>query len=172
MAIREKINRSPAVAGVVAAVVILAAGAYLAFSYFGAETPGLPAPGGPAPKSYFTTDDGATFFPDDATKVPPFKAAGGKVAVRAAVYKCGAGQPFVNHLERYNEQDRRRLEQAIAQGGMAAVIDLGPIEAEVKRPKERAWVTSTDVNRYNQVIQPKCPPGDSGQPVPVTPPPQ
>ena len=61
---------------------------------------------------FFTDDDGKTWFPDDAKRVPPFDR-NGKPAVRAHVYKCG-GKTFVNHMERYTPEAKKKVEAIYA----------------------------------------------------------
>jgi len=62
----------------------------------------LGGPGGGGNLTWFTDDDGKTFFADVARKDVPFQR-NGKEVVECAVYKNGEkGPPFVNHLIRYD----------------------------------------------------------------------
>ena len=160
MAIREMINKHAWVAtGVAAAVVALAAFMVLRGASRGPETV---APGA-AGLSFYTTDDGTTWFADRVELIPPFKK-DGKDAVRAYVYRGSDGHEFVSHLERYTADAKRAL---------AALDKLTPQEratedpaslaggldgVEVKRPKDKVWVRASDP-RGQQLMQPRSPDG-------------
>src|SRR5262245_29469532 len=101
MGVREALNQSRKVKwGVFAGIVLLAVIGFLwsSGSGGGAGTSGTNA--------YFSTDDGKSWFVDDANKVPPFPK-NGKDAVRAYVYKAPDGTKFVSHLERYTPDAKK-----------------------------------------------------------------
>ena len=106
---------------------------------------------------FFTDDDGKTWFPDDGKKVPPFSH-GGKDAVRAYVYRCG-GKTFVNHMERYTADGKKKLEGVYASG--KPINDPTVMESiqvtgmEVKSPGDAAWVKASDP-KAAAIMQPKC----------------
>ena len=110
LGLRETLNQHPGIAtGTAIGVIVLVLG-YIVFG-----TAGRGANGGPAPvanRAFYSDDDGAHWFADDVTKVPPFDH-NGKQAVRAKVYRCD-GKTFVNHMERYTPEAHKRLEQAYA----------------------------------------------------------
>src|SRR5687768_1133376 len=130
MGVRETINEKPRlVAGIAAGVVVIAC-AFIALRMSNA------GPGEPSDKAFFTTDDGKTWFVDEATKISPFQR-DGKEAVRAYVFDCN-GKPFVNHVERYTADGRKAVETALAAKGAGQPADVaGQLRlsgAEVKKP--------------------------------------
>jgi hypothetical protein len=166
VSIRDQLNENPRLSTGLTAGIILVVLAYIIYSSIGGGS-GARAGGGVAgaARVYFTDDDGATWFADDATKVPPFDH-NGKPAYRAHVYKCG-GKTFVNHMERYTPEGKKEMEAHLAKGNLndptitAAVQQTG---MEVKSPGAKAWIKSGDP-KAPAVLQPKCP--DGGQDVEV-----
>jgi hypothetical protein len=117
-----------------------------------------------ATEAYFTTDDGKTWFADDVKKVPPFDK-DGKQAVRAYVYRCAGGEPFISHLERYTPEGKKALEQAMKQNDpnnpalMEEVILNG---VQVKKPGSDAvkgWVKMSNLDMAGRIMELKCPDG-------------
>ena len=97
--------------------------------------------------AWFTTDDGRTWFPDDANKLPPFDR-DGKPAHRAYVYRKPGQQPFVLFLERYTPDAIRQLNELKRQtdrppelGIRDRIISAG---VEVKKPGAKDWVKVSD----------------------------
>jgi hypothetical protein len=126
-------------------------------------------------KAFFTIDDGRTWFPDDATKLPPFDK-DGKQAVRAYVFQCASGKPFVNHLERFKPEAKRTLEDAgkadpnpKASGppkNLPALQSAYTGGREVKRPGDAKWIGTANFRDAAQVMAVKCPDGSAdAQPV-------
>lgn len=126
----------------------------------------------------FTIDDGATYFATDATKVPPFDY-NGKPAVRARVYRCGDGKPFVAYLERYTAEGLKAQQilaaASIAKPGSAPgagqpdprTIQLAATAREVKRPGDKNWVTAMGA-AGGKIASVKCPNGKD-EPIHVEP---
>ena len=56
------------------------------------------------PDSYFTIDDGKTFFVAGSENIPPFDYKG-QPAVHAYVFQCG-GKKFVGYMDRYTPEAR------------------------------------------------------------------
>ena len=71
-----------------------------------------------ATQLFFTSDDGKTWFPFEATNKPPFTH-DDKIAVRAHVYSVPGGKPFVAYLSKFSP------------------ISPDPL---VKRPGETRWL--------------------------------
>jgi hypothetical protein len=149
-------NENPQIAtGITIGLIVLVVG-YIIYSTMGRTPSGGPPPVGN--RAFYTDDDGAHWFADDATKVPPFDH-NGKQAVRAKVYKCD-GKTFVNHMERYTPDAQKRLQQAYARATNSA--DVVPPEStglEVKAPGGDRWVLATDPAAA-QIMAPKCPSGN------------
>src|SRR5262245_24765748 len=98
MGIREAINRKP---GIAIATTILALVALVVFIFlqFRSEND-VRSPDRGGAKSWYTVDDGKTWFPDRANRVSPFDHQG-KTAYRCHVWTCDDGKTtFVSHLER------------------------------------------------------------------------
>jgi hypothetical protein len=161
------LNQRPRAAAGIAGAIVLIAVVALAYQ--------LRAGGGPAPlgsgEVYFSVDDGKTWFAHDAAKLPPFTHEG-KQAVRAYVYDCGDGKPFVNHLERYTPQAQKvmaGLREKVAESKGAPPVMAGVQQAavdgrELKRPGDKEWVRSNQFMAVAKITTPKCPDG-KGEPV-------
>ena len=160
MAIREVINKHAwiATAGA-AAVVALAAFLVLRSS----SEKGVTAAPGAAGLSFYTIDDGTTWFADRTELLPPFKK-DGREAVRAYVYRAPDGKEFVSHLERYTAEAKRALsalerltpQERATEDPSSLAGGLDGIE--VKRPKDKAWIRASDP-RGQQIMQPRAPSG-------------
>jgi hypothetical protein len=151
MGIREQLEKHPRLTtGVTIGVIIVV----LALIFWPSDGNGA----GAYPRTlFFTDDDGQTWFADDANKVPPFER-NGKQAVRAYVYRCG-GKTFVNHMERFTADAKKKLEQ-ISGNDLIAKLDPSvsgiPINSkEVKAPGRGIWVNIADRNAV-EVMRPKC----------------
>src|SRR2546429_9827812 len=92
MGIREALNHRTRLAiGLSALLVVAGVGLCL-----WASSSGIPAS---IKTAYYSDDDGRSTFVDEVDKLVPFDH-GGKQAVRAFVYRCGSGKPFVGYLTR------------------------------------------------------------------------
>jgi hypothetical protein len=173
--IRQKLNDNPSIAIGVAALVIVGAAVVAVRSSCYDDGTGDPRVGPPA-RMFFTTDDGSSPqpFADDATRIPPFDH-DGKPAYRARVYRCPHGKQFVAYLERFNEVDRKRLQEAIdrtkATEGQMPSPDSFFNAMEVKKPGEKEWVRLSNAtrDRYDDIVTPVCPEGSREGLVPVVP---
>ncbi len=68
-------------------------------------------------KTFFTTDDGKTWFMDSVYSTPPFDE-NGATAVRAIIYSYDQGnQTYCAYLMRYTDSAKKRLDDAIADAG-------------------------------------------------------
>jgi hypothetical protein len=158
--LRETLNENPKlVTGVTVGLIVIILG-WIIISSFGGSAPGRGASAGAA-KAYFSDDDGKTYFADDARKVAPFDH-NGKQAVKANVYRCN-GKEFVNHLERYTPEMRKKAEEAMAGDRsvkdptiMATVQQQG---LEVKRPGDKDWTKLSAGQKAMAIITPQCPGG-------------
>jgi hypothetical protein len=157
--LRETLNENPKiVTGATAGLIVIVLG-WIIISSFGGNSPGSGGTAGAA-KAYFSDDDGKSYFADDAKKIPPFDH-NGKQAVKANVYRCG-GKEFVNHLERYTPEAKKKAEAAVADArAMKDPTIMSSIQQEgleVKRPGEAKWVKLADA-KSQTVVQPQGPGG-------------
>ena len=163
MSVREAVNRHAWVAA--GAAVLLVGVAVVAVVRSGRSSGDSDAPPGATGLAHYTTDDGATWFIDDANKLPPFKK-DGREMVRAYVYRDASGTEFVSHLERYTPEAQRALAAMAAlppeqRGLQDPASTAGGLDGiEVKRPKDTAWVRASDP-RGQTIMQPLSPNGTS-----------
>src|SRR5687768_16389120 len=120
MGLRETLNENPRITTGLTVALIVVVLAWLLWPSGGGTGgggAGGTGGGGGTTQLFYSTDDGKTWFPDDAAKIPPFKK-DGKDAVRAVVYKCD-GKTFVNHLERYTPEAQKQMAAASNKSGGA-----------------------------------------------------
>ena len=164
MGVRERLNDNPRVAVGVAAAILLITSVVVALQFSG------PSTGEPSARAFFSTDDGKTWFVDEATKLAPFQR-DGKEAVRAYVFECN-GTSFVNHLERFTPDGRKAAETAMSgKGTEQAASVAGQLRlsgAEVKKPGSKQWTPLSDMVKAGPILRPKCPDG-AGEPKPLDP---
>ena len=154
MTLRERINRNPTQAAAFAAGGIVLALLFIMWQACGGKG------GGPG-RSYYSIDDGQTFFTDESTKIPPFKHEG-KDAVRAHVFKCSDGKPFVGYLEMYSPQDKKMMEDAIAGKAPPMAYAGYTGQAMVKKPGAgNPWIPLMPgaTEMYAKTVQVTCPDG-------------
>ena len=166
MSIRETINRNRATTATVSMVAVAGVLA-IVFATRAREPERATSQGGA--RAWYTTDDGRTWFADDANRVVPFDH-NGVPAYRCYVWTCDAGtNQFVSHLERLSEQGRR----SVAGSNRIDVLQLLPGTLEVKAPLtgDTGWVVTTSP-QAEQIQTPRCAKDKSRVPRPVQPPPQ
>ena len=158
MGLRQTLNENPVITSAVVGVLTL-----FALYMVGRNACG----GGPdsiqtgAGKAFYSVDEGKTRFVDDANKIPPFMK-DGKQAYRVVVYKCADGKEFVNHIERYPEDQRAAIEKA---GGPTGSM-IAAMSREIKRPGDKAWVSmQKDPAKFAKVATAKCPDGSANHTV-------
>jgi hypothetical protein len=161
VSLRDAISRNPRT-GAAAAVGLLLAGITIIFL----QMPRRSAAADHA-QSFFTVDDGKTWFADSATNLAPFDK-DGKLAVRAHVYRCADGTKFVNYLERFKPDAKRTLENLSTPDPSRKVSpDFNAIRnaytggREVKRPGDANWVGTDDFREAARVTAVKCPDGST-----------
>jgi hypothetical protein len=152
--LRDTLNNTPRVVTGATVIMILIVG-YLIYANLGHGPAGGPAPA--KDMVYFSDDDGKSYFADDAKKIPPFNH-DGKEAVRARVYRSG-GKTYVNHLERYTPESKKKLEGIIARakGPDVMLPDVGGVE--VKAPGGSSWVSANSPEAAS-VMAPRFPSAD------------
>lgn len=161
MGIRETLNRNPNLTtGVTAGIIVLA---IIVIFWQSCAGEGGSSDSG---KYFFSTDDGKTFFKDDIAKIPPFDV-GGKTAVRAIVYRCGTGEPFVLYLERYTKEMQKKMTDARAKASDGKPVNISTDTTnyssgrEVKKPGDKDWVPFGSGPKFNNIVAPKCPDGST-----------
>ena len=114
------------------------------------------------PDSYFTADDGRTWFAGSSTSYPPFDH-DGHTAVRAYVFQCG-GKQFVGYMERYSSKAKASLDA----GGQLSPW-MARFGRELKRPGDPGWTPVKDEATESRIANIKCPDGGSGVPDEIEP---
>ena len=164
MGIRESINRNSKAVLLASAILIAL---MLCVAAFYAKAPATQTQYGS--RSWYTTDDGKSWFADEASKLVPFQH-DGKPAYRCYVWTCDGGKTaFVSHLERIKAEMLTMLTRA----GKTKVdfLDMPPGSLQVKPPAtgDANWVDVTDP-RATAISTPRCPGGGTGStPLPVIP---
>jgi hypothetical protein len=113
------------------------------------------------PDSYFTIDDGKTFFVAGSDNYPPFDYKG-QQAVHAYVFEC-SGKRFVGYMERYIPG----VKQTLA-AGKPLTAEMVRFGREMKKPGDTVWVKTGDLATEATVTNVTCPDGQ-GTPEAVEP---
>lgn len=158
MGIRQTLNENPVItAGATGAIIVIAL-IFILFQLFGHSHSGGARISG---KSFYSDDDGKTWFIDDASKLPPIDH-DGKVAYRAAVFKCADGTEFVGRLEKFSDEAKAQMEEQIKKNPNAAPVlqytaSMGALE--VKLPGAPNWMKliGSSPDDLHKVMQPACP---------------
>ena len=120
-------------------------------------------------KAYYTADDGKTYFADEMRTEVPFDK-DGKQAVRAYVFKCGDGEPFVGYMERLTEEGQKAVAESKSQNPQDPGAMVGAVMGyhEMKRPEDKQWTNVSDQQGMVRVTNVQCPQA-SDKPVAVRP---
>lgn len=147
MGIREWMNQHRGVAtGLVSAVVLLAVG--LIVVQVMASRKKYPSE---SPDSFFTVDDGKTYFTASSDNIPPFDYKG-QQAVHAYVFESN-GKRFVGYLERYTPEAR----SAILAGKRTPQVER--FGRQLKKPGAGEWVKSGDLAVEAKISDVRSPDG-------------
>jgi hypothetical protein len=147
MGIREWMNdHRSATTAIVAGIVLLAVGAIVAQVL--ANRKAYPPS---SPDSYFTVDNGKTFFAASSDNIPPFDYKG-QQAVHAYVFQCD-GKKFVGYMERYTPEARK----SILAGKRTPQIER--FGRELKKPGVGEWVKSGDLVVESKISDVRSPDG-------------
>lgn len=145
MGIREQLNDNPQFVTCATVALIVFCLGYIGFQVYSEHNP-PPPPN----KAFYTTDDGVTFFADNAERITPFDK-DGKQAVKAYVFTSDKGKTrFVGYLERYSDAARAEYKkQAEATHNQIDPIFLGNLASyglEYKKPRTGpgGWVSMHD----------------------------
>jgi len=167
MGIRETLNKNPGLTtGGTIAIIVLAVG----FIIYQVSDTGAP---GVATESFYTIDDGKTWFADDVNKIPPFDK-DGKPASRVYVYKCADGKPFVSHLERYTAEGKKAMEaaqNANDPNNPMLMEEVMSTNMEVKKPGSDAVKGWAKISSpiASKIMELRCPDGKTVGIEPVVP---
>jgi hypothetical protein len=113
------------------------------------------------PDSYYSNDDGKTFFAAASENVPPFDR-DGKPAVQAYVFQC-CGKKFVGFLDRYNAEAHKLKVSG------KATRETEMYGHELKKPGSSTWVKGHDLAVAGKVMDVQCPHGKGATPEQVEP---
>jgi hypothetical protein len=174
LGIRQAMNEHQVASASIAGLIIVGILAFLVMRGCSSETDSI-SDAAPT-KAFFSTDDGKTYFVDDANRIPPFTVdkAGdpnhGKVAWGARVVRCGNAAPIVHALEKYADPDKQKLEALVKQhGDRATALAKGYMDGAavmLKKPGtgDKGWVKldANNMTAFNAIARPKCP--DGGHP--------
>ena len=164
MGIRETLNKNPSITtGVTIGIIVIAIIAIVWQMFSG-------RPNVNNIKSFYTVDDGKTWFEDKATLNPPYDYKG-QPAVRAYVFKCGDnGKPFVAYMERFTADALKKIEAASANPTNADPMQMETLYTtgmEIKRPGGAKWVLRTTAEGDKIQSDLKCPEGGNANIQPV-----
>ena len=145
MSIRDLINQKSGLVASVAVVILVVSLGFTLYQFKGPAKPEV------ANASWYSTDDGASWFKDKPNKMP-FEVEG-KPAYRAYVFDDGSGKPFVGYLERYSPQFingamnmfRLRSVPMSPEDQHAAIVQMGTTKLELKRAGRPAseWIQAS-----------------------------
>ncbi len=120
MGLREQINDNPAITTAATGAII---GLALLFIIFNLMCSGSSGGTAISSQAFYTVDDGATFFVDDANKIVPFDHEG-KPAYQAFVFEPdGGGEQFVGYIRGMPTQLAEQLRELRAQADAGAAVD-------------------------------------------------
>jgi hypothetical protein len=157
--IREKLNENRPMA--VGSAVAIAIVGVLLIVYEVHSVYSLPRPKVET-SAYFSDDDGATYFADSISRIPPFDH-DGKQAVSAEVFSCQNGQQlFIGFLRRFRGPKQGQP--------VAPAVFPDETKAEVSLPLkgERGWMPVSSAAAV-KIIDVRCPDGSADDPKPVQP---
>jgi hypothetical protein len=123
-------------------------------------------------RSFYTVDDGKTWFVDSAEKVPPFDY-NGKLAYRVRLFSIDGGKTsFAGYLERYTPEAIKKLEAAKrgdtepkGRSVLSVVEELTISGTEIKRPGDSVWIPRADPQAASKVLDVKGPKNEVAVPV-------
>jgi hypothetical protein len=162
MAFRESINKKPAIATGAAIGIIIAFSLVIYFE----KSSGAPKTGA-LTMAYYTVDDGATYYADSIDKIPPCDY-NGHQAVRAYLYRCNGGKPFVAYLEAFTPDAKKAIESSgsgPAFGGSQLGGDVPFNRGRLlKAPLtgDKGWLREGQPG-FSEVSEIHCPAGESNQ---------
>jgi hypothetical protein len=164
--LREKMNENPAIVTYVTGGVVVLALILIIWQLVGgspnASTATTLTPG----QAFFTTDDGATWFADDVSNVPPYTK-DGKQAYQVMLFTCDEGKTtFVGFLQRYTADGKKEIAKGLTHG-IPVGVGLGPNAVEIKAPgtgdTPKSWLRFADP-KAAKLRAVTCPSGGDAEP--------
>jgi hypothetical protein len=163
--LREKMNENPAIVTYVTGGIVVLALILIIYQLVGGR-PSVSSATNVAPgQAFYTTDDGATWFADDMTNVPPYTK-DGKQAYQVMLFTCDEGKTtFVGFLQRYTADAKKEIAKGLAHG-IPVGVGLGPTSIEIKAagngdlPKN--WLRFADP-KANKLRSVTCPNGTQAE---------
>jgi hypothetical protein len=164
MGIREALRQKPSVGIGIAAVMILAMAVITAANYWPTKKADLS-------QSYYSDDDGQTWFADSAYRIPPFDH-NGKTAMSALIFSYDNGKKqFCAYLAQYTPEAKKKMDAALAEaqrkGDSPSSVALYRDPAfmkqglQVKKPgASNHWISYGD-RKANEVFTINSPDGSS-----------
>jgi len=162
MGVREHLNKTPLLLGGVGVVILVGA---LVAIWRQLQGPSLSAGA-----TYYTADEGATYFEDNPKLLVPIER-DGKEVVRAHLFRCGDGKPFVGFMQRFPPDMKAVLQKVNARKPSdppPSPQELGVLmqPPEIRRTGTKEWKRGTEVAGVMDVLSNKCP--DGKDPVRIT----
>jgi hypothetical protein len=157
MGLRETINDNSRLTITIVAIAAMLATGFVVMQVMAGRrtTPGK------LPDTFYTDDDGQTFFKASGDNIAPFDHSG-KKAVVAYVFEC-CEKRYVGFMERYNS-DAHKLKSA---GKSTRETDM--FGRELKKPGSPDWIKAHDDLAASKVVDVRCPHGKNASPEPVVP---
>jgi hypothetical protein len=155
MGIRQKMNENPAITGGVSVGLVVLILIYILYSSLHSSRPAIRG----SDEIYYSDDDGASYFADDSTQIPPYDH-GGKQAVKCYVFSCN-GTKFVGYLERFSTTGLHHLDAIKNHTEPPRPPEAG--DKEVKMPGSGKWIPENDP-KGQDIMNVKCPNGSSDTP--------
>ena len=149
------IERHRGIALVLSLVALMGAAGWLTYYYWPDPDRSLPV------FNWYTVDDGATWFQDDAERIPPFDH-DGKPAMRLHLFTCDGGKTtFVGYLQKLPEETLKAYRD---KGIDPAKVDDDDLAAEsgwlVKVRGDEPWINSkSSPEAYQKLVSVRCPDG-------------
>jgi hypothetical protein len=139
--IRETLNKNQNITTIGTIVIIVIAIGVIVWQLMPPSMPNIVS------KSYYSVDDGKSYFEAPADKIVPYDHEG-KEAVRAHVFQCGSEPPFVGYLEKLDPKVKAKLDEFHADPKNKGKVMPGQFEEEengrlVKRPGDKTWIPDT-----------------------------
>jgi hypothetical protein len=165
--LREKMNDNPMIATYATGAVIVLALILIIWQIMGGNRPSASSASNAGPgQAFFTTDDGATWFADEVTNLPPYTK-DGKQAYQVIFFTCDGGKTtFVGYLQRYTPEAKKDIAVALKHG-VPPGVGLGPNATEIKAPgtgdAPKSWLKFADP-RSAKLRAVTCPGGGEAEP--------